>query len=358
MKPKGGIAAAPLGESLGTLRSQILVWFTTGDVSFHRHWEGFTADYQLPKNFDVEFNYRHGGITRSNAFLWPQAYSFDNTDLLTVVPSSTSNTTGLALRYHDRGFWSARAGYEWTGTNQPGYLLVPKSDNRVFADVTVTPKPWLALTNDFSVIIQNAFPAIPLPNTVGDFQRRNRLYAETFSATLRPVSGWMLNLGYSYQQNTLMSYMAFQNDSAVNYVINDPSVQFKEIGQAYWGESSYLVKRRLGINAKITYNSARSGFRPDLNLNDAAKLGNASLIAQGVFDPVAFQQALANLQLGSTQVSQVLVPQWIGESKAYYLFHRNFESGFIFSYGSYRDYWNPNLNGILRTYDIYVGRTW
>ena len=329
-----------------------------GNVSFHRHWEGFRADYELPRGFDVEFNYQHGGISRSNAFLWPQAYSFDNTDLLTVVPSSTSNTTGLALRYHDRGYLSARAGYEWTGTDQPGYLVVPKSNNRIFFDLTLTPKPWLVFTNETNVIIQNAFASIPLPNLPGNFQRSNRLYAETLSATLRPVSGWMLGLGYSYQQNTLMSYMAFQNDTAVGYVVNDPAVQYKEISQAYWGESTYLVKRRLGFNAKVTYNSARSGFRPDLNPNDAAQVGNASLIAQGAFDPVAFQQALANLQLGSTQVSQVIVPQWIGQSKAYYLFPRKFESGFIFYYGSYRDYWNPNLNGILRTYNIYVGRTW
>jgi len=31
---------------------------------------------------------------------------------------------------------------------------------------------------------------------------------------------------------------------------------------------------------------------------------------------------------------------------------------FLVYYGSYRDYTNPNLNGILRTYSIYCGRTW
>jgi hypothetical protein len=285
-------------------------------------------------------------------------HSFDNTDLLTVVPSSTNNTTGLALRYHDRGFLSARAGYEWTGTNQPGYLIVPGDNNRIFFDLTLTPKPWLVFTNETDVVIQNSFPSIPLPNLTSNFQRSNRLYAETVSVTLRPVAGWMLGLGYSYQQNNLTTYMAFQNDTAAGYVVNDPAVLFKQISQAYWGETTYLVKRRLGFDAKVTYNSARSGFRPDLNPNDAAKLGNVSLISQGLFDPVAFQQALGNLQLGSTQVSQVIVPQWIGQSKAYYLLPRKFETGFVFYYGSYRDYWNPNLNGILRTYDVYVGRTW
>src|SRR5208337_4139509 len=85
-----------------------------GNVSYHNHWEGVRLDYQLPLGFDVEAHYRRSGITRSNASLWPQIYSMDNTDLLRVVPSSFSNTTGMALRYHYRSLWSARAGYEWT----------------------------------------------------------------------------------------------------------------------------------------------------------------------------------------------------------------------------------------------------
>ena len=69
----------------------------------------------------------------------------------------------------------------------------------------------------------------------------------------------------------------------------------------------------------------------------------------------------------------MIVPQWIGQSKAYYLFPHKFEGGLLFYYGSYRDYWNngrmvassvsppvfaPNLNGDLRTFNIYVGRSW
>ena len=105
-------------------------------------------------------------------------------------------------------------------------------------------------------------------------------------------------------------------------------------------------------------NSARSGFRPDLNPTNPAQFGNASLIAQDSFDPVLFQQALDNLRLGSTAVSQVIIPQWIGQSRAYYLFPHKFEGGVIFYYGSYRDYWNPNLNGVLRTFNVYIGRSW
>jgi hypothetical protein len=182
-----------------------------GNVSYHEHSEGLRLDYQLPAGFHLEPYYRRSGITRSNATLWPQAYSVDNTDLLTVVPSSFSNTTGLALRYHDHNYWSGRAGYEWTGTHHPGYLLVPQSNNRAFVDVWFTPRKWLTVSDDIDITVQNAFPAVPLPDTPGatplpppatqsfglniaglppTFQRRSRFYNETFSATFQPVADW------------------------------------------------------------------------------------------------------------------------------------------------------------------------
>jgi len=37
---------------------------------------------------------------------------------------------------------------------------------------------------------------------------------------------------------------------------------------------------------------------------------------------------------------------------------RKFEGGLVFYYGCYRDYWNPNLNGVLRNFNVYVGRSW
>ena len=366
-----------------------------GNVSYHNNWERLQLDYELPKNFDVEAYYKRNGITRSNASLWRlgpygvgQIYSVDNTDLLGVVPSSFSNTGGLALCYHDGRYWSARAGYEWTGTHDPGYLIIPQSNNRSFANLWLTLTPRLVFTNDVSIIVQNAFPAVPLPNTPGaaplpapysptfdvnvsglppDFQRRSRYYTETASATLQCVPGWNLGMGYSYQQNNLTTYMAFQNDSGPNYVLEEPLVPYKQITQAYWGDSTYTFKQRLGLNLRLIYNSSRSGFRPDLNANDAARLGNAFLISQGTcesgapppcFDPVMFQSALGNLAFSSTQISQVIVPQWIGQSKAYYRFPYGLEGGLVFYYDSYRDYINPNLNGILRSYNVYFGRSW
>jgi predicted CXXCH cytochrome family protein len=355
-----------------------------GDVSYHNHSEGLRLDYELPKGFDVEAYYRREGITRSDAALWPQIYSIDNTDLQYVVPSSFSNTTGLALRYHDRSTWSTRLGYEWTGTHDPGYLLVPKTNNRVFADAWYTPTPKLVFANDLNIIVQNNFAPAALPNTPTeapgfggdisglppDFQRRDRFYFETLTATLRPVPGWSLGLGYSYQQNNLNTYMAFQNDSGPGYVIDEPHVPYKQVVQAYWGETNYTMKQRLGLSLRVTYNSSRSGMRPDVNPADAPLLGNQALISQGIFDPNGlFASALNNVQIASTQISQVIVPQWIGMSKVYYRFPYKLEGGLIFYYGSYRDYWNngravgpnmfaPNLNGVLRTFNVYVGRSW
>jgi hypothetical protein len=312
----------------------------------------------------VELHYQRSGITRSNASLWPQVYSISNSDLLTVVPSSSSNTAGLALRYHPRGPWSARAGYEWTGTHDPGYLVVPGSNNRTFADVALTPTNWLVFSNDLNIIVQNSFPAIPLLRSdgtglPGDFQRRNRFYVDTASATFHVVPAWNLGLGYSYEQNNLTTYMAFQNDSGAGYVINEPAVPYKQLSQSVWGESGYTFKQRLLLNLRVTHNSAHSGMRPDVNPSDAARLGNLSLLQSGTFDPDGlFPASLTNVQFAANQISQVIVPQWIGQSKLEYQFPRNFEGGLIFYYGSYRDYWNPGLNGVLRTFNVYVGRSW
>jgi hypothetical protein len=175
----------------------------------------------------------------------------------------------------------------------------PESNNRTFADITLTPVSRLVFSNDLSIIVQNAFPAIPLPNLAGVFQRRNRFYADTASATLHLVPAWNVGLGYSYQQNNLTTYMAFQNDSAAGYVLDQPLVPYKQITQAYWGESSYTIKQRLGLNLRITYDSARSGFRPDLNPSDPAAFGNAALIAQSTFRSGAVPAGAGEPAIGS-----------------------------------------------------------
>jgi hypothetical protein len=342
-----------------------------GNVSYHRHWEGVQAEFEFPAGVSAETRYRRSGITRSNAALWPQIYSFDNTDLLTVVPSSTSNMASLDLRYRSK-LWNARAGYEWTGTDHPGFLIVPGSSSRMFANIWLTPAPWLTFSNDTSIDVQNAFPSPSLPNSPSlaqgfatdisglpaNFQRRNRIFIDSANVEIQPLQAWGLGLGYSYQQNNLKTYMAFQNDSSTNYVVDEPLVPYKQLSQVVWGDSRYTVKDRFGLDLRFTHNASSSGFRPNLNPNDAAALGNAALIDQGVFDPVMFQSALGNLSLSSTQISAVKVPQWLGDGKVYFLLPHKVEAGATFHYGSYSDYWNRNLDGVLRTFDVYVGRTW
>ena len=319
-----------------------------GNVSNHQHWAGAKVSYELTKGLDLETHYRRSEISRSNAFLWPQIYSFDNSDLLPVVPFSSSNTAGLALRYHASTRWSARAGYEWTGTNSPGYLTESGSNNRLFGDFTLTPRPWLVFNSNTSIILQNAFPII---------QRRNRFYTETATTTLTPTPNWNLEMGYSYQQNNLATYMAFQNDAAAGYVLDDPFAAYRQLSQTYWFQSAWRVTERLGLNLGLTHNSAHSGLRPDLNPNDYLLLGNGPLVQQGAFNQGLFQQALGALAYGSS-LTQMNVPQLIAQGKLYYLLPHGFDAGFVAYYGSYRDYTTPSMNGILRAYNVYFARAW
>lgn len=320
-----------------------------GNVSNHQHKAGARAGYELFDGLEIEGYYYCSGITRSNSQLWPQIYSIDNTDLLRVVPSSTSNISGAAVNYHHGAMWSARAGYEWTKTDDPGYLIVPSNNNRTFTSLTFTPANWLMLTNDFNALIQNAFPII---------QRRNRLYSVTTTASLRLLPRWDMQFGHSYQQNNLNTYMSFQNDTGANYVLQESLVPYRQISQTYWGQTGYLVSKRFGLNARVSYNSARSGLRPNLDASNPNLFGNGPLITEGTFDPVLFQQALDTTEFGATQVSAVVVPEWIGQSKAYYLLPHGFNAGIVIYYGSYRDVWNPNVNGVLRTYSLYAGKRW
>jgi hypothetical protein len=212
-------------------------------------------------------------------------------------------------------------------------------------------------------MMQNAFPAIPLLRSdgtglPGDFQRRDRFYVETASATLRLLPDWNVGLGYSYQQNNLNTYMAFQNDSAAAYVIDQPLVPYKQISQSYWGETGYRINQRLGLNLRVTYNSARSGFRPDVNPNDAAVLGNQSLISSGSFDPGMFAAAQGNLGFSATQISEVIVPQWIGQSKAYYLFPRKFEGGLLVYYWELPRLLESGFDWGVAYFQFVCGRSW
>jgi len=318
-----------------------------GDTSLHRHWADLKLAYRATKQVDLEAYYKRLNITRSNAFLWPQFYSPDNYDPLMVIPSSFSNMVGTAVHFHTNQFWNVRAGYEWTGTHDPGYVIDPGTNNSVFGDVTVTPVHWFSFTNDARVILQRSFPAV---------QRTNNLYTETSFVTIRPIPQWSISTGYTYLQDNLQTEMRFANDPAVG--LYQALVPYKQLSQTYSIRTTYELKKRLGLNFNFAHSAAHSGFRPDLNPADYPVFPGAVSVA-GYPSDANFAQAFASaLSLGAGQVSQVDVPQAILGATGDYHFSSGVDGGLRFNYGSYTDYIRPDLNGKLRSYTAFLGRTW
>jgi hypothetical protein len=323
-------------------------YFLFGNPSLHRHWTGLKLAYRATRQVDLETYYKRMNITRSNASLWPQAYSPGNFDPLMVIPASFSNLVGMAVHFHTNQFWNVRAGYEWTGTHAPGYVTDPGTNNSVFGDVTITPVQWFTFTNDLRVILQRSFPAV---------QRSNNLYTETSFVTIRPIPQWSIRTGYTYLQDNLQTDMRFSNDADVG-LFNQALVPYKEFSQTYSIGSTYELKKRLGLNLNFAHSTAHSGFRPDINPATYPVFPGAVSVA-GYPSDAAFAQTFANaLALGAGQVSQVDVPQAILGAIGDYHFPSGYDAGLRFNYGSYTDYIRPDLNGKLRSYTAFFGRTW
>lgn len=332
------------------------ILYPFGNPSLHRQWGGLKLAYRLTNQFDLETYYKRMNITRSNASLWPQISSPDNTDPLYVVPTSFSNTAGTALHFHSGEVWNARAGYEWTGTHDPGYVTDPRTNHRVFGDVTFTPVHWLSFSNDDSIMLQQSFPGV-FPLTGLPLQRTNHLYTNTSFVTIRPVPQWSIGAGYTYLQENLRTDMQFANDTAVG-AYTQSLVPYKDLNQTYSIRSTYELKHRVGLNLNFAHSAAHSGFRPDLNPADYPVFPGAVSVA-GYPSEAAFATAFSQaLGLGSGLVSKIDVPQTLIGSTVNYHFRSGFDSGLRFKYGSYTDYLRPDLNGRLRSYSVFVGRGW
>jgi hypothetical protein len=331
------------------------VFYAFGNPSLHRHWAGLKLAYRVSKQFDVETYYKRMNITRSNAGLWPQFSSPDNTDPLYIVPVSFSNTAGAALHFHSAELWNARVGYEWTGTHDPGYVTDPHTNHRVFGDVSITPVHWFTIGNDGSMILQQSFPVI---------QRSNHLYTDTTFLTIKPVPQWSIGAGYTYLQDNLRTDMQLANDSAVG-VYTQPLVPYKELSQTFSIHSAYELKKRLGLSLNFARSLAHSGWRPDLNPADYPNFPGAVSVA-GYPSEAAFAAAFAGaLGTGAGPVSQVNVPQTLVGATGNYHLRAGFDGGLRFNYGSYTDntIWNtsgvrPNVNGKLQSYSVFFGRVW
>ena len=61
------------------------------------------------------------------------------------------------MQFHSAELWSARVGYEWTGTHNPGCVTDPRANNRLFGDVTITPVSWLTIGKDADMILHRSW---------------------------------------------------------------------------------------------------------------------------------------------------------------------------------------------------------
>jgi predicted CXXCH cytochrome family protein len=388
-EPRVGVIADYHGQSF--INDFVPSYSLFGNASHHKHWEGIKTTFDLTSHLNADVYFKHSGITRSNAFLWPQAYSMDNTDWMQVVPETTDNTGGLTLRF-DTSVLGTRVGYEYTNTDQPGYIVTPGSESRTFLRNAFSPTRFLTLTNDLNARTQNAFPSAGHYTSIAPFpgdtnvvnvsvirQRSDRFYNETLSVSTPLEQHGNVSVGYSYQQNKLKTFMDFNEYQFLNmdYLLREQLVPYNQLSQTYWGQvTTTSLQHRLGVDAIVSYSSARSHMSPDVNPNDAVKFGNGPLIQEGYCDDAEwggnyyvpntnscfsqnnFLLALQETSVSSTTISAVSVPQWIGHGKVFYRLPRGFNAGLNFDYGSYRDYWNPELNGDLRAFTAYVGRSW
>jgi hypothetical protein len=323
-----------------------------GNPSLHRHWGGLKVSYRVSKQLDLESYYTRMNITRSNSSLWPQFSSPDNTDRLYIVPVSFSNVVGAAVHFHSAELWNARAGYEWTGTHDPGYVTDPHTNNRLFGNVTITPARWLTVGNDASMVLQKSFPVV---------QRTNHLYVDSIFVTIKPVPQWSIGGGYTYLQDNLRTDITFLNDSAVA-VYTQPLVPYKQLSQTFSINSTYELKKRLGLNVNFARSLAHSSMRPDVNPADYPPF---PWTTDPNGDPMFPQNFAAALATGAGPVSQVNVPQTLVGATGNYHLRSGFDGGLRFSYGSYTDntIWNtpafrPNVNGKLQSYSVFFGRIW
>ncbi|MGD0792558.1 MAG: hypothetical protein ABR920_12380 [Terriglobales bacterium] len=324
------------------------VSYAFGNPSLHRHWVGLKVSYRVSKQFDVETHYTRMNITRSNAALWPQASSPDNTDPLFVVPVSFSNIAGAAVHFHSAELWNARAGYEWTGTHDPGYVTDPRTNNRLFGNVTITPAHWLTIGNDASMVLQKSFPVV---------QRTNHLYVDSTFVTIKPVPQWSIGGGYTYLQDNLRTDMQLANDAAVG-LYTQSLAPYKQLSQTFSIHSTYELKKRLGLNVSFARSLAHSGWRPDLNPADYPNFPGAVSVA-GYPSEAAFAAAFAGaLATGAGPVSQMNVPQTLVGATGDYHLRAGFDGGLRFNYGSYTDNIRPDLTGKLRSYSVFFGRVW
>lgn len=298
-----------------------------GNPDFRRLWAGARADYDLTKMIGVEFYYRYGRLTRSKSDFWPQFYSPDNMDLLQVVARTTADTLGAVLKLHEGTLWKVRAGYEWIGTHEPGYLTDPRTAHRILASGNFSPLPWLSFGEDVTLTLQTNFPRI---------SRQNWLYTSTTSVTLKPMPEWLLSLAYAYLRNDLKSDIIF----GVDPFYRQNQVPFYAATNSIVATSNLNLTKKLRWDVEFRYNVSNSRFRPS---------GSAAPDATNFFD-VAW----------ASHFSRINVPQRAMSTGFEYTWDiwGGFKTGIQGFYAGYWDRVHPELRGSLYGFTVYASKTW
>lgn len=328
-------------------------FFEFGNPSVHRYWVGTRLEYRLASFADAEVRYGRTHVTRSNAALWPQVYSPTTEGLLAtpadpwvtrLVPTTFSNTAGVAVRFHHGEHGNLRLGYEWIGTHAPGYLTDPGTSRRPFVSGSYALTSWLTVGNGLSVLLESSFPRI---------QRQNRLWLNTSYLTITPVPEWSLSAGYGYYQNNLKTDLMYGTDPSF-YL--EPLVPFKSLSQSYTVSSDLLLKKKLAWRLDVGHVSSHSDIRPNL-LSPLIPSDCGATGTEPCSDPVAFARA----------ISLVAVPQYNISSSLDYRWRGGVQSGVRFQYASYTDrvpldatgqVVRPALTGHFRTLSVFFGKTW
>jgi len=307
-----------------TLNEFTPLFFLYGNPDINRAWAGPRANYKLTELIDVEAYYRYNRVTRSKSDFWPQIYSPDNKDLLHVVPLTTANTLGTAVKLHQGSLWKVRIGYEWVDTHEPGYLTDPGMAHRILANGSLSPVSWLSLGEDVTVTLQSHFPGI---------SRRNYLYTSTTSLTLKPISEWSVTVGYSYLRNDLKSELIF----GVDPFYSQNLVPFYAATHGIVASSKLNLIKQLRWDVDLRYNVSNSKFKPDPNAAPDALN----------FSSVAF----------ASDFSRIDVPQLTASTGLQYHFGAGFKAGIQGEYASYRDAVHPELTGHLWATTVYLSKT-
>lgn len=292
------------------------------NASLRRNWETARLGLHATSNIDLEIYARRNAVERSEADLFPQVYSPDNTDPLKVVPYTITNTLGTSATWKRAGI-RIKAGYEWSAASTPGYETDPGLAQRASLDLTLTPSDTFIFTNSTSMLWQRHFTNI---------QRQGDYFTDNASLMVRPTEAWTLSFGLGYSQDDLKTDMVFGNDPAFYYA--QSLVPYKATGLNTSVTSTLLFAKRWSWTLTGQQGAAHGSFSPDSNAL-AAPSWNAATQESLVNTPVRQLDTGLKVSLGA-----------------------GFQLGCQVQYGAYRNWIQPELSGIFRAFTLGASKSW